>query len=648
MSGSTRRVRLLAASVLAAVTVGVVAAILVLRDDDPGIRYASFSGPTYNSLKELAAASDLVVVGTVTGVAARGEDYGTTDRDVLADYERAGVPPRPLVFYEIAVSETLKGQHTTPIFVRGLDAERLIAAEISVLRAGERVLLFLRGRERPPGLRFTESSLPTDQTTYITLGLDNGVFDISDTGTVRPRMPQRFTTGTLPTSLDGMRTRLQNISSAPTPDTGNGGSVSSQGVARELPADTVELDRCDDMATIASRLEGSLGARQNPDPIVMDVVGAYRDEHPDTYGGRWIDRENGVVVVAFTDNPEAHREAILARAPSPDDHPSADPRPVGERENVTIDVVQVRYSQAELEAIQQQIRDAASGRDLAESMLSVIHIRKNRVRLDLLNPPEGALEELKELVPDPAAVCVSVYYTPRPPTGPLDVIPDLDVEDPLVACHRSIPPVRYSQLIDPPPIDEVDHPAVDALRAELEAPGTEPMPRGRWVVISIDDDLATFAALSSDSFGYARFERRGDKWLLGGMGSGRPCEPTVALPEGLNRVEVRLDPDSPPNPHSNTIDVLVTEAACASGREMDDALLGPQVVETDTAVIVAFAAIPLYDRLVKCPGNPSTPVTIELSQPLGNRTIYDGLYVPPKPLGGWSKTVGSNGPSSSE
>ena len=29
----------------------------------------------------------------------------------------------------------------------------------------------------------------------------------------------------------------------------------------------------------------------------------------------------------------------------------------------------------------------------------------------------------------------------------------------------------------------------------------------------------------------------------------------------------------------------------------------------------------------------STPVSIELSQPLGQRTIYDGLYVPPKPLG---------------
>ena len=298
---------------------------------------------------------------------------------------------------------------------------------------------------------------------------------------------------------------------------------------------------------------------------------------------------------------------------------------------MTIDVVQVRYSKAELEAIQQHIWGAVSGRDFSESLVLAPSIRQNRVMLDLLNPSEGTLGELTQLVPDPAAVCVSVHYTPQPPTGPLDVIPDLDTEDPLVTC-KGIQSVRYSQLADPPPIDEVDHPAVDALRAEIEAPGVEPMPQGRWVVISIDEDLATFAALSPDDFGYARFERRGDKWTLGGMGSGRLCEPTVALPDGLNRVEVRLDPDSPPNPHSTTIDLLVTEAACAGGREMGDTLQGPQVVETDTAVIVAFTAIRLNERIINCQGNPSTPVTVELSQPLGRRTIYDGLYVPAKPL----------------
>ncbi len=408
--------------------------------------------------------------------------------------------------------------------------------------------------------------------------------------------------------------------------------VTEGSFAQDVSADAVGVARCDDIPMLGSRLEGSLGARQNPDPLVMDVLSTYRKEHPDTYAGTWIDRASGVVVLAFTDDPDGHREAILALVPSPADYPDGDPRSLGEREDVTIDVVQVRYSQAELEAIQEQIMDAVSGRNLDETVSARIFIRRNRAGLGLFNPPEGALEELGELVSDRAAVCVSVSYTPQPPSGPLDVIPDLDAEDPLVTC-RGIPSVRYSQLVDPSSIDDVDHPAVDALRAELEAPGGEPMPRGRWVVISIEDDEATFDALSSEESGYARFKRYGDKWVLAGMGSGRPCEPVVVLPEGLNWVEVRLDPESAPSPDSTTIELFVTEVACASGREMGDALQGPQVVETDTSVLVAFAAIPLSARVVNCQGNPSTPVSIKLSQPLGQRTIYDGLYVPPKPLG---------------
>ena len=94
---------------------------------------------------------------------------------------------------------------------------------------------------------------------------------------------------------------------------------------------------------------------------------------------------------------------------------------------------------------------------------------------------------------------------------------------------------------------------------------------------------------------------------------------------------MRLNPDSPPDPASTAIELLVTERGCANSREMGDALKGPQVIETDDAVLVAFAVIPIAGT-VTCPGNPSTPVTIELAQPLGQRTLYDGLYYPPKPL----------------
>ena len=232
---------------------------------------------------------------------------------------------------------------------------------------------------------------------------------------------------------------------------------------------------------------------------------------------------------------------------------------------------------------------------------------------------------------DPRTVCVTITRSPELPDGPLALIPDLEAEDPLVTC-AGIPPVPFSKLSDPVPIDDVDHPAVEALRTLVQQRSVWELPDGDWQVINIDEDSATFAVTAPEGFGSATFERTSrDNWVIVGSGTGPPCEPVVVLPEGLNRVAIRLDPDSPPSPEDAAIQVLVTEESCASGREMGDALLGPQVIETDEAVLVAFAAVSPIGP-ADCPGNPSTPVTIQLSQPLGQRTLHDGLHVPPKPL----------------
>jgi len=57
---------------------------------------------------------------------------------------------------------------------------------------------------------------------------------------------------------------------------------------------------------------------------------------------------------------------------------------------------------------------------------------------------------------------------------------------------------------------------------------------------------------------------------------------------------------------------------------MGDRLLGPEVVVTDSEVLIAFASIPPRGPS-GCPGNPSTPVTIELPAPVGDRRVVDGL-----------------------
>ncbi|WP_419842221.1 hypothetical protein [Candidatus Poriferisodalis sp.] len=118
----------------------------------------------------------------------------------------------------------------------------------------------------------------------------------------------------------------------------------------------------------------------------------------------------------------------------------------------------------------------------------------------------------------------------------------------------------------------------------------------------------------------------------GGYGlSATRCENRVVLPPGLGHVAVHLDPSALPDPAATTIQLLVAEAGCTSGREMGDALRGPQVVETDEAVLVAFAVVPYYG-LATCPSSPDTHATVELAQPLGDRALLHGVMVPPTPI----------------
>lgn len=122
-----------------------------------------------------------------------------------------------------------------------------------------------------------------------------------------------------------------------------------------------------------------------------------------------------------------------------------------------------------------------------------------------------------------------------------------------------------------------------------------------------------------------------DCWWGGYDLSPTKCENRVVLPPGLGHVAVHLDPAALPDPADTRIQLLVTEAGCTSGREMGDALRGPQVIETDDAVLVAFAVVP-YVGAANCPGNPDAHPTVELSRPLGDRALLHGVLVPPTPI----------------
>lgn len=169
----------------------------------------------------------------------------------------------------------------------------------------------------------------------------------------------------------------------------------------------------------------------------------------------------------------------------------------------------------------------------------------------------------------------------------------------------------------------------EAIRSFLESGEGGHWPQDDWLILHRTDSLVTLVHMDGTApeptVALMYVENDAGEWRWAGSSIGGECPLEVMLPAGLNAVDWRLDPSAEPlTSDSTTIHVLVTERACASGQAMGQRLLGPQVVVTDTEVLVAFAAQAL-GGLQTCQGNPETAVTIELSGPIGPRVLANGV-----------------------
>jgi len=146
------------------------------------------------------------------------------------------------------------------------------------------------------------------------------------------------------------------------------------------------------------------------------------------------------------------------------------------------------------------------------------------------------------------------------------------------------------------------------------------------LIVHVTQTDAAGDALDETRVAHMTIESVDGAWRWAGASSGRPCPLRTSVPAGLNTVNWRLDPASEPlTPTSTAIEVLVTERECVSGQAMGDRLLGPEVVITESAVLIAFAANPPSGDSQTCPGNPEQAIVVELGEPLGDREVLDGL-----------------------
>lgn len=402
------------------------------------------------------------------------------------------------------------------------------------------------------------------------------------------------------------------------------------------------------MPTIASSIVGDHPTAANLDPVFQGVVATYVAEHQDTFGGEWMDREaNGVFIVAFTDDPVAHRTALALRRPSPDDvavmspPPSInDTRPIGEW-GVPFDVVQVTYTQDELATRAKAVAAALAAAGLVgySASADIVH---NGVSIASMGPiaTETAAQVAAAISPTFAldTVCVDGVISddipaPLTPGTPLDVIvlpgPDgtYPPETPVQCASVAF---TLSELKHMSPIDSADPGLQAVMDGYLAGPMGFGAPRDGWAVLHRDDVRATIVRIAANGgFSVVNAEMGRNGWIWSGSSGGLACNVARQLPAGMGEVTWTLDPAfSNADPAATELHVLATEQACTGGSEMGERLLGPQVVETDDAVRIAFAVIPLSGAQA-CPGNPSTPVTVRLAAPLGTRVVRDGMTIGP-------------------
>lgn len=151
------------------------------------------------------------------------------------------------------------------------------------------------------------------------------------------------------------------------------------------------------------------------------------------------------------------------------------------------------------------------------------------------------------------------------------------------------------------------------------------LPRDGWRLASIKLPRATFIVPSAESWAFATLVEQADgSWQFD---EGGTCDLVAKAPAALAFASWEVDASSPPMADATRFVMAAREQACANGRPPAERALPPIIDETATAVTITLLVRRLENA--DCQGNPSYPVEIALSRPLGERSLLDGSVYPP-------------------
>lgn len=173
--------------------------------------------------------------------------------------------------------------------------------------------------------------------------------------------------------------------------------------------------------------------------------------------------------------------------------------------------------------------------------------------------------------------------------------------------------------------------AIEKLRKKPEG---DIVPPHGWFVVAETRERATLLAPRGDQFSHATFDQESEGWDVGGWGD---CLPRLHVPAKSVLRWAFTESAYPPDPGATELELLVAEAQCSSGRDIEG-LIEASVEYREDRVDVVLTAPGLEDDIgYTCQGTPPTEYELVLSEPVGDREVIDlSVYPPVEPGPGTS------------
>lgn len=187
-----------------------------------------------------------------------------------------------------------------------------------------------------------------------------------------------------------------------------------------------------------------------------------------------------------------------------------------------------------------------------------------------------------------------------------------------------------SALERPRGAENGSHPANRELRQLLRTDDDfADLPHEGWRRVQLTRSSAVFVV---DSWPGHRFpyqdivlEKIKGRWRWAGSGD---CRPSATGEEGSAAIWHLRDDGQSVDDDDAHLDLMLQEMACASGRTPPDEGIHPEVIYGEQYIVIIIRIEPV-EGFANCIGNPRTPYTLHLDEPVDDRKLIDGGHYPP-------------------